>query len=64
MPLGPNVTLTLQQGDLRQVVFADAQVVVKVNASAPVSKVGVWISQALAAPLPGHSNVAIVTSLC
>lgn len=50
---GPNVTLTLEQGDLRQVVFADAQVVAKVNASvAPVSKVGAWISQSLSAPLP------------
>ena len=50
---GPNVTLTLAQGDFARVVFADAKLVRKVNPSvAPVSAVGLWINQSLAAPLP------------
>jgi hypothetical protein len=50
---GPNVTLTLAQGDVRAVVFTDATIVRQVNASVPpVSAVGMWINQSLAAPLP------------
>ena len=51
---GPsNVTLTLAQGDVDQVVFQGATLVRKVNTSvAPVSAVGLWINQSLAAPLP------------
>ena len=50
---GPNVTLTLDQGDAQAVVFESATIVRQVDASvAPVSAVGLWINQSLHAPLP------------
>ena len=47
------VTLNLGKGDYHSVVFTEAQIVSKMNKNVPpVSTVGLWIEQALTAPLP------------